>query len=403
MDVDLYEEYEYDKDNLLKKDKNQINCLHCLHCNQEMSKGRKYTLCNNCNSKLYITKMYALKTYKLKEEHILDLEYEIRKTSSRYAMHLYFLKEIRMKCIEIHYKIYDPNQNFYIFYMNKFFEEQENKKLEKEERKEISKEKKYIKEEMLKNRMEKIKELKLENDKSNIVMQFIKNKKIDIKDLEKYSNKRQKRLSLLNSIGIKENDKRIIVIRYLQSELYKNKKVDFEFIKRLQIKKKQRQLQLIKDMPNFRTLGNDFINKADLYILSNKNYDELMNNYNELISKKENELKRKNDLINGLSKYKLQIRSDSKLCDAYIYQNSDYLHPSLEETINTVVLMNFLYTKTNYKNLTISHEYGKLNLSEYKSIAIEKYIKKNGNKNIPDVVLQAYKMVEKNEEPNCYW
>lgn len=401
MDTDTnYDEFDYERDDLIKKDKKQLNCL---HCNNVMSKGRKYSLCNICQDTLYITKMYALKTYKLKEEHILDLDYDVKKSYGGYQKYLYFLKEIRLKCIEIHYNEININKNFYIFYMNKFFEEQKIKELEKQERKEILQEKKLIKEEMLKNKMEKLKELKLENDDSNIVKEYIKNKKIDIKDLEKYSKKRLKRLTLLNSIGIKENDERLIIKRYLQSELYKNKKVDFEFIKRLQVKKKERQLKLIKEMPNFRTLGYEFTRKADIYILTNKNYDELMNDYKELMDIKDNINKRRNELIVGLSKYNLKIRQDSKLCDAYIYENNDYLNPTLEETINTVVLMNFLYTKTNYKKLINDHSYGKCDISDYKTLAISEYIKKYGNADIPNIILKSYKLLEKGRDPKCFW
>jgi hypothetical protein len=155
------------------------------------------------------------------------------------------------------------------------------------------------------------------------------------------------------------------------------------------------------DMPEYKKRDDIFINNIKLYILCNiGDYNTLLKNYNKKLTNYQKIEKRRELLKKELEKYGLCIRSDSKICDSYIYQNNDDLETGLQKTVNTSVLMNFLFNNTNYQKIIRTRKY---DISESKSKAIEMFIKKNGESNIPDVVLECFRQVKKHEDVNCFW
>ena len=129
--------------------------------------------------------------------------------------------------------------------------------------------------------------------------------------------------------------------------------------------------------------------------INNRDFDNYLDG-REPVQNIAGKIIRERELKNMLQQKGLQLRSDSKLCDDYIEGCSDL---SVHEIVETMETMNFLYTKTNYRNImnnVIENQrnnyYGDRHVdyvdASYtaKRIAIKEWIKKNHIDNLPQFV-----------------
>lgn len=95
---------------------------------------------------------------------------------------------------------------------------------------------------------------------------------------------------------------------------------------------------------------------------------------NRINEKKElKKIKRRDSLINALSKYKLVLRSDSHLCKNYIDGSNEY---NLKEIVNRMCMMKYLYSYCH--------------MDECKDIAYENYIEEINAGYYPDMSVSEH-------------
>lgn len=138
---------------------------------------------------------------------------------------------------------------------------------------------------------------------------------------------------------------------------------------------KNRWLQIFDDTINVINNGNDELQKI-------------------LLGDNKTKIGRKIILHNELKKKGLQLRNDSLLCNNFI----EYNIGNLSNIVNTMVEMDFLYNKTNYRSM-IYNQKNNINYEheEIKIHAIKQFIRDNSNKinGIPYTLLNKIKEYDK--------
>jgi hypothetical protein len=125
-------------------------------------------------------------------------------------------------------------------------------------------------------------------------------------------------------------------------------------------------------------------------------------NLEEYIEKKITRDMRKRKLEEALNKYNLRIREDSKICNAYIKGDLEEVKlmtdkiKSFDDIVNTVIEMNFLYTKTNYAH-RINRKY-RYNYEDSESDSYEYYYDYNLIEKTKEKVLIDYYTNNKNNK-----
>ena len=120
LDTNKFEEYDYEWSDL-KNDKS----TDCIFCDNDISKSRTLRICDECTRDLFIMHTVALKQYKLKKSDVSDLESNTWKNGYGGYSTSYLLRDIRIKAIEVHYKIIMPCKAEYEMYGRMLMDEQE--------------------------------------------------------------------------------------------------------------------------------------------------------------------------------------------------------------------------------------------------------------------------------------
>jgi hypothetical protein len=174
----------------------------------------------------------------------------------------------------------------------------------------------------------------------------------------------KRRITMLKSIGIKETDDREIIQSYINDELYKNKKITLDLIKRL--------TQVDINMPKYDELNLEFKRKINQFINNNNgDFDNLIANYEKAV--REKKLKKK------LRKHRIKYNCESKYCIDYIEQGNR----TLPKVVNTEYLNYFLQNRG--------------------ATSLKKYVKDNGKDELPPTILNIYEDIMNNRKPNCYF
>ena len=149
-----------------------------------------------------------------------------------------------------------------------------------------------------------------------------------------------------------------------------------------------------ENLLNYLSIKHDIkINDVHNYIENKKREKELLKQekQNRINEKKEiKKLKRRDNLINALSNYKLNIRNDSQLCKNYIDGSNEY---TIKEIVQRMCQMKYLYDYCHMNDCKdIAYEsyteelkagyYPDMNVSEHAElIALSKY----SNNKYPDI------------------
>lgn len=127
----------------------------CLSCNEEFRYNHGMSLCYHCASKFTITKTEAKKVYGLKDADFEDLICINWTNMHRSTTNLYMLKQIRLRVIEEHYGVIDPDEEQYEHLISEFLQERQDARDKRAERREELAEKRERRKRKLMRKIEK--------------------------------------------------------------------------------------------------------------------------------------------------------------------------------------------------------------------------------------------------------
>lgn len=148
LDPDKYDEYDYQWEDL----ENSNHSDKCLFCKGKIYSSKEIQVCFECGKLLLITQTIALKQYLLKKKDINNLKYIEYQNKGYGCTYLFLLRDIRMKAIEIHYRLLDPSKAEYAQYIEMILDKRKEKnKINKNRQRKIKEKKKIIQENHQKN------------------------------------------------------------------------------------------------------------------------------------------------------------------------------------------------------------------------------------------------------------